>query len=271
MNTRCSLDVALLLDPITTVNHKRVPQRTADGAQRLFYKHQLTLRLTVAAAGSGPPAPEVLALLGPDFYQFDTWHIPTQQPADGGPANFDMKTVLTSQHVRVLAGGKASVVSICVTGSLDAIGNNPSNYLEEISVPVIGVIAALDSMTNLTTLQLTKTDWAIDYQPLAQLSSLKHLALQCSVDKPCCEGVLDSNRHTLTDVTLTAPTWSVATLCSLQRNEQLDTLNISVLLTLPRHKRLATSQQTASGLCFIACSTVMCLQPSVTVGQLWMH
>lgn len=131
-----------------------------------------------AATPNSIPSPEVLALLGQNLHQFDTWHVPTQQPAIGVETG---KSELASPYARALMGSRASVATLCVSGPLAAISTNPceaSRKLGERGVPNIGVVAALASMTNLTTLHLSTTDQhqAIDYQPLTQLSLLRDLA-----------------------------------------------------------------------------------------------
>ena len=87
-------------------------------------------------------------------------------------------------------------------------------------------------MANLTKLHLTVSRGhygdPTDFQPLAQLSMLQNLALQCNDDYNKCEGVLMRNRQTLRKVTLTAHAWSASTYSSLQAVAQLDFLNISI-------------------------------------------
>ena len=47
----------------------------------------------------------------------------------------------------------------------------------------------------------------MDFSPLAELSGIKDLALQCQVDEASCAEVLNSNRHSLQHVKLASCSW----------------------------------------------------------------
>ena len=117
---------------------------TMDFTHFLHVNHLLTLLFTVnAATPNSIPSPEVLALLGQNLHQFDTWHVPTQQPAIGVETGI---SEVASPYARAVMGSRASVATLCVSGPLHAISTNPceaSRKLAERGIPNIGVVAAL--------------------------------------------------------------------------------------------------------------------------------
>lgn len=85
------------------------------------------------------------------------------------------------------------------------------------------ILTSIAAFTSLTKLHLTLID--ADLQPLAQLSSLQDLALQVQYQQSAsCAAVLDSNRHTLQSVVLSAHSWSFETYWGLHIVANLDTV-----------------------------------------------
>lgn len=81
-------------------------------------------------------------------------------------------------------------------------------------------------------LTLTAVYIEVDFQPLAHLSMLTDLALQCPMltHRPTrsCNGVLSSSKQPLHHVILTAGAWDIHTLLSLQTCSQLKSVCIRV-------------------------------------------
>ena len=193
---------------------------TAHAAKQLFQDHELALRISVSlAARLTNVVSTAISYLGSNLHHFDTYSIPTEQPAASTSLQLIKTPPMTYQQVQALSDSAASVCTLWVADSGDFVA---STHVTE----------ALATMANLTKLHLTVSRGRYgdptDFQPLAQLSMLQDLALQCNDGYNTCEGVVMRNRHTLRKVILMAYAWSASTYSSLQAVAQLDFLSISI-------------------------------------------
>ena len=189
----------------------------AHASKQLFPDHDLVLRISVTSAADAVPT--AIRHLGSHLHHFDTYSIPTEQPAASTNLQLATTSAMTYPQVQALSGSAASICTLWV-----------SSTANQAFVPSKRVTEAVATMANLTKLHLTvsSSDHQTDFQPLAKLSMLQDLALQCNDDHNTCEGVLMRNRRTLRKVTLTGHTWSASTYSSLQAVAQLDFLSINI-------------------------------------------
>ena len=203
----------------------------AHASKRLYQDHELALRISVSSAADAMPT--AIRHLGTNLHHFDTYSIPTEQPAASTNLQLASASAMTYSQVQALSGSAASVCTLwmCERGNQSFVGP-------------MRVIEAVATMTKLTKLHLMVSGGfyrgPTDFRPLTQLSMLQDLALQCYDACNSCEGVLSWNRLTLRKVTLTANAWSASTYRSLQAVAQLDFLSISI-------RRLDTEQAHAFG------------------------
>ena len=258
--TTCRADFTLLVAHDSNVTELMKSAEHIALSARLLQEHQLIVGISIQPATNTTIVPPAIVLrqLGAFLCRFDTYTIPTDQPAAN--TKVGVKLAVTVNHILGLRDSDPSDCTLYIETA------NPS----PIQYPVPIMVA---SMTNLTKLHLTIADRncisTVDFQPLTQLSLLEDLALQVLPwKKPeCCHGVVSNNRQSLQFVTLTAASWTVATYCSLQQIVQLKTLNISIVnadtaqaqalgavtaelfkLTLHRHHFGAQSEETFQAL-----------------------
>lgn len=90
------------------------------------------------------------------------------------------------------------------------------------------LIRPISALCSLTILHLTILGQQPDLQPLAALTGLQDLALQCQLYSSSCHDVLDSNRRTLQHVTLASYSWDSKTYETLAGLPTLRSLNVKV-------------------------------------------
>ena len=191
----------------------------AHASKQLSQDHDLALRISVSSATDAVPT--AISYLGNNLHYFDTYSIPTEQPANSTNLQLAKGLAMTYPQVQALSGSAASVCTLWVSDR----GN------QAFVAPVL-VTEAIATLANLTKLHLMVSRGVdgdpTDFQPLAQLSMLQDLALQCCDDYSSCEGVLICNRQTLRKVILTAYAWSASTYRSLPAVAQLAFLSIRI-------------------------------------------
>ena len=239
--TSCRAGLTLLVAQDSNESELMEWAKQAALSANLLQRHQLTLGISIEPVTNTTivlPA-SVLRQLGTFLCCFDTYTIPTDQPAairttNAGVSSFTsinlgLTSAVTVNHILDLSDSDPSDCTFCIaTDHPDPWHPSPVNYRNTLT-------AVVASMANLTKLHLTIADSfslsGIDFQPLAQLLLLEDLALQVFGwrEPECCSGVLRSNRQTLQFVTLTADSWTAATYRSLQQIVQLKTLTISII------------------------------------------
>lgn len=214
MMTSCSIGITLLVPQGSNTFMLSMSAQQVAAHAHVLHQHQLTLGMSVEAAteAASLPEPIVLHVLKAYLCQFDTFSVPTDQPAAIKTTVADARSQIDLLQLKGLQNSNLSVCTCCIATSY-------------------GVVDVVATMTSLTTLHLTIADCSqVDLQPLAQLGLITDLALQVSYrNLSCCEGVLRSNKQTLQSVTLTAGEWSAASYCSLQHIPQLKILNLTVM------------------------------------------
>ena len=114
--TSCSVDVTLDVSYEGSFHCQGIlAAEIARASKQLFHHHELALRISVSSAASAiNVVPTAISYLGSNLHHFDTYSIPTEQPA--ASTNFQlMKTSpmtyqqvqdlsLTAQHLFALCG-----------------------------------------------------------------------------------------------------------------------------------------------------------------------
>lgn len=215
--------------------------QVANIAAQLSQEQQLDLGISIYARSckeTALPHPEILKLLKGFLHHINTCSIPHEQPAASDPEWIDQHAYAQSlrcsyQHANFLQGSKVPVCTL----QLRYAGWN-AGWNDEVSA-FNQCMVVLPSLTHLTKLHLAFVDKLgyrpVNFEPLAQLSLLEDLAVQCiqcagpcylTVFGPvCCKGVLESNAQSLRSVILSG-FWSAAAYSSLQSVLHLDTLSI---------------------------------------------
>ena len=228
MITSCTIDVRLRLqmDSLNQLQQADA-ENVAHFSEHLLSEHQLAVSISVVGPVSDDnflPTPDVLSALGKLLRQFDTFSVPFEQPADRDTPRPVWSSAVTCQHAKALQGSKLAVLTANLLNSATA-----SDWMK----PTVHSIEYVGSMSCLTKLHLTVSvafeAHPMNFEPLARLSLLEDLVLQCvHEEKPtCCGGVLASNRQTLRLVALSAPSWSGATYDSLQDLDHLEVCHVN--------------------------------------------
>ena len=223
--TSCSISLVLhVAYDMAAVCRLACAQRIVIFAAWLLQHHQLTLQISVhqPLPGAFIPTADVLQLLQDHLHHFDLYSVPTAQPAVSDSIS---SLRVGAREFEAISHSQASVFTCFIDGN--GGWNDPAYTIHY-------TIAAMGRMKCLTKLHITLSPFdnfhaKADFQLLAQLTCLTDLALQCLDAESSCEGVLQSSRQTLCQVTLTAYSWITATYSSLQDMPGLDKLTISVL------------------------------------------
>ena len=195
----------------------------ASAALQAFHGVKVQITLCSSRDATVAPAPDVLQLLEPFITQVDYYDV-LKDLTSGDRADFDtINAAFTPSHIAALQQCSTNLQTLSISDRTQA---------EDQLATLVPSMSAIANFTSLTRLHLTLTlsATAADFQPLAQLSLLEDLALQCPVDvnSASCSGVLSSSRATLRAVVLTAGSWDAKTYRSLQGSTQLDEVCIRI-------------------------------------------
>lgn len=229
--TTCSISLVLLVAyDMDAVCQLACAQHITRLASWLLQHHQLTLQISVHPPKPGTviPSAGILQLLQDHLHHFDLYSLPTAQAAVSQSISDPYSLRVGASEFGAISHSQASVFTCYIDGDIDM--EDP----DYVVYPIHYTIAAMGRMKCLTKLHITFSPIAdfnvkANFQLLAQLSCLTDLALQCLDTETSCEGVLQSSKQTLCQVTLTALSWAAATYFSLQDMPGLDKLTISVL------------------------------------------
>ena len=197
----------------------------ASASEALHAVHKVKVQITLCSSKDATvaPPPDVLQLLAPFVTQVDYYSV--FKDLVGGDRN-DYVTIdaaFTPSHIAGLQQGSTNLQTLSISDRTQS---------EDQLATLATSMSAIANFTSLTRLHLTLTlhATAADLQPLAQLSLLEDLALQCPVDVEgaSCSGVLSSSRTTLCAVVLKAGSWDAETYRSLQGSAQLEKVCIRV-------------------------------------------
>ena len=148
-----------------------------------------------------PPPPSVLRILAPFLhclhYHSATQDVITSEYSDLQDAYF----FITPEQTQALQA--ASSLHILCAPSSENEADLPAN------------MTLISSFSSLTTLQLSFPVGEPEFDPLAQLTQLEDLALQCSGMHTSCSAVIHSNKHTLQRLQLASKTWDTETYAAL--------------------------------------------------------
>ena len=93
--------------------------------------------------------------------------------------------------------------------------------------PFQAQIPSIAALSNLTKLHLTMCGQP-DFCPLAQLTKIEDLAMQCGGNSSDCSRVIESNRHGLQSLTIASISWSDSTYVAAASVEALRTVVVKV-------------------------------------------
>ena len=197
----------------------------ASASKALHAFHEVKVQITLCSSTDATvaPAPDVLQLLAPFITQVDYYDV-LKDLTSRDRADFDtINAAFTPSHIAALQQCSTNLQNLSISDRTQA-----EDQLATL-VPSMSAIATFTSLTKLH-LTLTLSATAADFGPLAQLSLLEDLALQCplDVDGASCSGVLSSSRATLRAVVLKAGSWDAETYQSLQGSAQLDKVCIRI-------------------------------------------
>ena len=189
-----------------------------------FRKVKVQITLCSSKDATVAPPPDVLQLLAPFITQVDYYRVLKDLISRDRNEFVTIDAAFTPGHIVGLQQ--------CST-NLQTLSISDRTQSEDQLATLVPSMSAIANFTSLTRLHLTLTlsSTAADFQPLAQLSLLEDLALQCPVDvnSVSCSGVLSSSRTTLRAVLLKAGSWDAEIHRSLQGSTQLEKVCIRVL------------------------------------------
>ena len=148
------------------------------------------------------PAPaSVLLILAPFLHCLD-YHSASQHVITSGYSDIqNADHFITPEQTQTLQGA-SSLHTLCASSSRDP-ADMPAN------------IALISTFISLITLQLSFPVGQPEFAPLAQLTQLRDVALQCSGMHTSCSAVIYSNRHTLQRLQLASKKWDTETYATL--------------------------------------------------------
>ena len=158
---------------------------------------QVCLELSSKAKAKLVPVPKVVKKLAPFLRSVD-YHPMRNLFAHFFHLARNSQLCFTDSHVSSLASTSHSLQTLCISECI------PPSLSFRAQMPLIA------AMSNLTKLRLYMRGQP-DFSPLAQLTKLKDLALQCSAYSSDCSQVINSNRFSLRRLTIDSQSWSDAT------------------------------------------------------------
>ena len=161
-----------------------------------------------------PPPSGVLEALAPFLHQLDYYTVSPSFTAPNMEDLYRSVRYFTAEQATALQAASA-LQTLCISG-------------EDAVPPIAGFIPPIAALHSLTKLHLTLPDFQPDFQPLLQLSSIEHLALQCLGESSSCHDLLTSSSASLRHVTLASYSWDHDTYSALQGASALTTVSIKV-------------------------------------------
>ncbi|DBB17661.1 TPA: hypothetical protein ACH3X3_002702 [Trebouxia sp. C0006] len=227
------------------------------------------LQLCSKAGGQLVPSPEAVRMLAPFLSSIDFHSVPdllatTVSFVHGSRACF------TDAQVEALPSASQSLQTLCISEHV---------YRHTSPAPFQAQIPSIAALSNLTKLHLTMGGQP-DFRPLAQLTQIEDLALQCDSDSSDCSHVVDSNQHGLQSLVIASRSWTDSTYAAAANVETLHTIVVKVeTLTEAGAALLANLVVPGSVQVLISCCHQMSLhaflllsagQAKITVLELWM-
>jgi len=178
---------------------------------------QVCLHLCSKAGGQLVPSPEAIKTLAPFLSSIDFHPVPdllatTISCVHGSQACF------TEAQVEALPSASQSLQTLCISEHV---------YSQTSPAPIQAQISSVAALSNVTKLHLTIRGQP-DFRPLAPLTKIEDLALQCSGNSSDCSQVIDSNRLGLQSLIIASRSWTDSTYAAAANVETLRTTVIKV-------------------------------------------
>ncbi len=178
---------------------------------------QVCLHLCSKAGGQLLPSTEAIRALAQFLSSIDFHSVPDLL-ATTSPFVHGCQACFTDALVEALPSASQSLQTLCISGHVyGQLSPTPSQIQ-------ISLVAAL---SNLTKLHLTMGSQP-DFRPLAQLTKIEDLALQCSGFSSDCSRVIDSNQHGLQRLIIASCSWTDSTYAAAANVETLRTVVVKV-------------------------------------------
>ena len=206
--TKCCLEITILLAD-AAADYTSSIEAIATLSDWLDSQHvSVCLSIQFAPKQQQAPAPAVLQALAKFLQQLDCFPVPQTSAAPDVDMIYAIRRVFKPVHIAALAQA-ALLTSLCICDTTATVANQ-------------GFIQPIACMRQLTRLHLSF--FGMDFAPLGQLQCLEDLALQCSRESACCQGVIQSSSHTLRHIVLASYSWSQHTYEALCNVPNLATL-----------------------------------------------
>ena len=223
----CKIEVKLGIgnDSVSRRNLDTCAKQIASLAKQMHDRQAVGITITFCSSRGATIAPpsQVLQLLAPYISQIDYYFVQREQIVEGWHVYETITSAFTREHITALQESSTQLQTLHIS--------DHSHRQVFLLAPSMADIARFVSLTRLH-LTLTALGTGMDFQPLAPLSLLTDLALQCPMctgsAKKTCSGVLSSSKQSLHHVILTAGAWNVDTYLSLQSCSQLKSVCIRV-------------------------------------------
>ncbi len=178
---------------------------------------QVCLHLCSKAGGQLAPSPEAIRMLAPFFSSID-YHTVPDLLATTSPFVHGSKACFTDAQVEALPSASQLLQTLCISEHV---------YGQISPAPFQAQISSVAALSNLTKLHLTFLEQP-DFRPLAQLTKIEDLALQCSGNSSDCSHIIDSNRLGLQSGTIASRSWADNTYAAAANVETLRTVVVKV-------------------------------------------
>ncbi len=229
---------------------------------------QVCLHLYSKPGGQLAPSPEAIMMLAPFLSSID-YHTVPDLLATTSPFVHGSKACFTDAQVEALLSASQSLQTLCISEHM---------YGQISPAPFQAQIPTVAALSNLTKLHLTFLEQP-DFRPLAQLTKIKDLALQCSGNSSECARVVDSNRHGLQSLSITSRSWTDSTYTAVTFVETLRTVVVKVEILTDAGARLVANLVHPDSVQVLICScqqmsqqaflNLSAGQAKITVLSLW--
>ncbi len=179
----------------------------------------MCLHFCSKAGGQLVPSPEAIKALAQFLSSINFHSVPdllatTVSFVHGSQACF------TDAQVEALPSASQSLQTLCISEHV---------YTQSSPAPFQAQISSVAALSNLTKLHLTICGQP-DFRPLAQLTQIEDLALQCSGHSSDCSQVIDSNKRGLQSLIIASQSWTNSTYAAAANVETLRTTVVKVAI-----------------------------------------
>ena len=178
---------------------------------------QVCLHLCSEPGGQLAPSPKAIRVLAPFLSSIDYHSVPDLL-ATTSPFVHGSQACFTDAQVEALPPASQSLQTLCISEHVYS-HTSPASFQAQ--------IPSIAALSNLTKLHVTFRGQP-DFGPLAQLTKIEDLALQCSGHSSDCSHIIHSNRFGLQSLTIASRSWTDSTYAAAANVETLLTAVIKV-------------------------------------------